>query len=229
MRSLLVLFLFACFCFKADAKPTAIYSVQIDVKPYWFSADFEFTMDDAVIGKVVRSGTGILRYYYDFFDASQRHIAQGITRVFSNGWFGAWGNALDIYDSSGNWIGKIEGVFWTKALTKFNFYNWQNEIVATAYLSTDSGKFVLTDPSNTKKILARFKGHFYGDFDYWDLSVYKDLEIDDRIVKIFSSFVADYRYSFHQNKQENHYHYHPDRDQENPSTSRGTFQTRFNN
>lgn len=173
-----------------------------------FSAEFECKKGEETISKVIRTGLFCPRYYYDLFDANEGFQARGITRAFSWGFLFPWAIEIDVWDGD-FYLGKIEGKFFTKARAKFGFHDSLGNETTVAYLNTETSDFVIVSTQDEGRVLADLKGKAYGDVSIWEMNFMGSLpQIDPRVLKIFSAFVADYHSEFlPQPKEVNHYYY----------------------
>lgn len=161
-----------------------------------FTAEFECKGGDVLQGTGVRTYAGCPRYYYDLFDTQNQFEARGITRFFSLGALAAWAMDIDLYDIHGNYFGMIQGKVFTRARAKFAFYDARGVEVADAFLNTETTEFIITSPLNESVILAQLKGRDFGDIASWELITHRPLPIDQRLLKIFAIFIADYHREF---------------------------------
>lgn len=164
--------------------------------PFAYTVEFLCRKGEIHDGKVIRTGLFCPRYYYDYFDRAGSFLARGITRAFSWGMFFAWGMELDVYDEHSDCIGKIEGQFFTKARAKFVFYDQRGHTSATAYLDSESAEFFIVSSFDESIILAELKGKDFGDFCSLDLNTLYPHHLDERVLKVFMAFVADYLNEF---------------------------------
>lgn len=175
--------------------------------PLSYYVDFDCMQDDILTAKVVRSGLFTPRYYYDLYSSEGTFLARGINRVFSLGLIFPNQMEFDIYDDRGEYVGYIDGKFWTSGTAKFGFSNSHGMETGYALLSTDSDQAVFSVVSSTNKIVATLNGTLSGDLSKWELDVKKPLDIDQRALKIFTAFISDFHSSFIR-KPETHYHYY---------------------
>ncbi len=171
------------------------------------SADFDFKNGNSSVGRVVRTGLLCPRYYYDLYSVQDNFEARGITRFFSLGFLFSWGVEIDIYDASSRYLGLIQGQTLTKARAKFMFYGPMGETRGIAYLNSEKANLLIVSPLDESVVLAELTGDAYGDVSSWAVKLnHRLLEVDSRLLKIFSAFVADYHSSFKEPPKEV-YHY----------------------
>lgn len=175
-----------------------------------YTADFSCKRGDQSDGHVVRSGVLCPRYNYDLFDANDQFQARGITRFFSLGFIYSWGMEIDVYDDT-TYLGLIEGKVITKARAKFNIYSGSNRHIASAYLNTETAEFIICSGADESQVIAELQGKAFGDVSSWEMKFKDtDIEIDERLLKIFAAFVADYHSHFLPKPKEiHHHHYNP--------------------
>ena len=183
------------------------YQWSVNKRNAYFSlsAEFDCKRGDALLGSGFRTYAGCPRYYYDLFDAQNAFEARGITRFFSLGMLASWGMDIDLYDPQGVFIGLIEGKVFTRSRAKFIFYDARSVPVANAFLNTETAEFVITPASSDTTILGFLKGRDFGDIASWELTSFRPLPIDPRILKVFALFVADYHRDFLPQPKEVHY------------------------
>jgi len=176
------------------------YKFSIHQKDYRFSTVFEMDSHGTPHGSVVKSSLRWLkplRDSYDVYDKNGEWIATGISRIFCLGLFHAWGAEFDIYDTSGNVIGVIDGQVMTSESAKYSIYNKSGNRVAIAYLDLTNAGIAIVHPEKTNHIFARLTRNFVRDqVDHWDVVVYDTDQIDPAIIKVFAAFAVDYQERF---------------------------------
>ncbi len=163
--------------------------------PLSYCVEFDCIQDAVLTAKVVRSGLFTPRYYYDLYSPEGTFLARGINRVFSLGLFIPSQMEFDIYDETNAYIGYIGGKFWTRGAA-FGFGNPHGTEVGSALLSSDSDQAIFSILSPTNKVMATLNGMLSGDLSNWELDVKKPLDIDSRVLKIFTAFISDFHKCF---------------------------------
>ena len=109
----------------------------------------------------------------------------------------SWATDIDIYDTRGVKIGLIYGETATIESAKFSIYSYDEKgnakIVGVALANEDFTHFSITQPVNYLPIgeLVRNSKN-----NHWTVSVETPEIIDDRIIRIFASFVVNYQDKF---------------------------------
>lgn len=167
---------------------------EITEHPYTFSTYFELNGADGYVGRIVKSKFHV-RTHYNLYNERSEYVGQGISQMASLGSIYAWGKDFDIYDSSGAWIGMIDGVVLTSSEAKFVFYNHAHVHIATAYMNNDRSGFILVDlEGRTFALLKRnFVDH---SIDSWNVTIYNNAVCDPRILRVFVGFAIDYQEHF---------------------------------
>jgi hypothetical protein len=173
------------------------------------SAQFDCKVGEVDIGKVIRTGLFCPRYYYDLYDPQDNFQIRGVTRFFSWGFLTSWGMEIDLYEGdSDNYLGKIEGRFFTRARAKFLFYDAYGETTGIAYLNDRNPEFIIVAAYDEGKMLAELKGKVFGEVSSWQMKFLQEpLIIDEGLLKIFTAFVADYAADFLPPLREVHYYH----------------------
>lgn len=191
MRYLWVFFLFVSTIF-ADSDWKMVKSDG----PLSYHANFNILNRSGLVGKVIRSGLFTPRYYYDLYSDQGEFLARGINRVFSLGLISPSQMEFDIYDSEKNRLGYVGGKFWTSGLAKFAFKNPEGDQIGFAFLSSDASQATFSILSDRHVVVASLNGERSGDLSQWELVSQEPLEIDSRIVKIFTAFISDFHEAF---------------------------------
>jgi hypothetical protein len=190
------------------ANPDLSWSVVKRSPFFSFSAEFDCKKGDIYEGRALRTWAGCPRYYYDLYDSQDELKVRGITRALSVGMLSSSAMDIDVYDND-ICIGLIEGKVFTRARAKFIFYDADGLEVGNAYLNTESAEFIITAPFDESIILGQLKGRDFGDLASWELVLNHPSTIDERLLKIFTIFVADYHHHFlPRPKTVHHHHYH---------------------
>lgn len=202
MKYLLILFSFTTLVY---AQPTWVMTKCS--LPLSYYVDFDCIQDDVLTAKVVRSGLFTPRYYYDLYSPEGTFLARGINRVFSLGLFFSNQMEFDIYDGANEYIGYIGGEFWTNGSAKFRFRNPHGKELGSALLSSDSDQVTFSILSSTNKVVATLNGLLSGDLSSWEFDEKKSLDIDSRVLKIFTAFISDFHASFIRKPEIHNYYY----------------------
>jgi len=160
-------------------------------KPFLaYTAKFTLVQKDQSKNTIIRTGLLTPRYFYDLLDADGGWEVRGITQFLSWGMLSR--NLMDIYlyDQKG-FIGSIQGKFFTNARSKFIIFDEHNQMIANAYVNSESADFVVLNEDESK-ILAKLEGGSFGDVSLLDVKFQNELKFDARILKIFTAFVSDY-------------------------------------
>lgn len=180
---------------RAETKENT-WRVMKNSPPLSYSAEFSYHKGEVLDGKVIRTGLLTPRYYYDLFDSQGNFQARGITRFLSLGTLFSWGIQIDLYDAE-SFIGMIDGKVFTKARAKFVFYNNIGDSIGVAYLNNENADFIIVSPKDEATILADLKGKAFGDLSSWEMkSFHQPSLFDERLLKVFAAFVADYHARF---------------------------------
>jgi len=164
--------------------------------PLSYYVEFNCLQEDALAGKVVRSGFLTPRYCYDLYSPEGTFLARAISRVLSLGVFCPNQMEFDIYDEMNGYVGYIGGKFWTKG-TKFIFTNAAGLETGSALLSSDADQAIFSFLSSNNSIVATLEGKLSGDLSTWELNDVKPpLGIDARALKLFGAFISDFHDSF---------------------------------
>ncbi|MCH9631588.1 MAG: hypothetical protein S4CHLAM37_16120 [Chlamydiia bacterium] len=187
---------------KSSTKPaeqSSRYHFKISKKEYRFSTFFEIDSSDAPRGNVKKSFFR-MRTNYDLSDVHGWQ-ATGTVRVMSLGSLFAWAKEIDMYDTSGQYIGMIDGQVMSTAAARYSIYDSSNNLVGIAFLDHNCSGFTITHPNSEAYTIARLKRNYVQDtVDDWDITVYESDLIDERIIRIFAAFVCDYQNSFKEDK-----------------------------
>jgi hypothetical protein len=194
-------FIFLCIAFLGMVKAYPAEGLSFTrISPFFaYSVECQLKKGEQPDGKVVRTGLCCPRYYYDLFDEEGLFRARAITRVFSLGMLvSPSALEMDLYDETEQWIGSIEGQVFVDARASYLFYNAERRLTGIAYLDSESADFLILSPEDQgRNPLAIYKGKLFGEFSSWKMKVLDDsLEIDERLLKIFGGFIADYHTSF---------------------------------
>ncbi|NGX36598.1 MAG: hypothetical protein K1000chlam1_01447 [Candidatus Anoxychlamydiales bacterium] len=188
---------------KAFANPTPpverIAPIQvIKNSPFLsYSAEFFFQNDYASLAKIIRTGFMCPRYFYDLYDKDGGFSARGITRALSVGLLFPRVTDIDIYDNQDKFIGMFLGKILKRSRAKFNFYDEKENPNAIAYINGESTDIIIVSPDNPAKIFAKFTGQSFGEVGSLNIDfISNDCPIDDRIMKVFAAFVADFYETF---------------------------------
>lgn len=92
--------------------------------------------------------------------------------------------------------GYIGGQFWTNGKSKFRLANADGVGLGFAFLSSDSDQATFSVISPTKQIVAILKGMLFGDLSKWELDLKQHVDIDQRVLKIFTAFISDFYPAF---------------------------------
>lgn len=158
-----------------------------------FSSIFDCMGEHDFLGTVVKSSFRI-RTNYDLYTVHGAYEGTGICRLLTLGSLFDWAREIDIYDHNDYYIGTIDGQAATTARAKFSIYDKSSKRVGIAYLDS-SHTFKICDPDNEQHYIAIIKKNFEG-VDCWRVTVYDEDDIDIRIIKVLSAFVADRESSF---------------------------------
>lgn len=178
------------------------HGFRVAKQAYWFSAEFNIDMldkDDVGIpkGHVTRTGTLTPWYTYDYVDLHGNRIAYGVTRALSLGLIAPSQICIDVYNAGNRPIGKIEGQFFTWSRAKFVVADQNNHIKTVAYLGEDSQNIIFVAPENEGRIIGSAHDFdSYGGIAFCDVKMENFQLLQDPLMVIFSSFVADYNQSF---------------------------------
>ncbi|PCI93831.1 hypothetical protein COB11_04685 [Candidatus Aerophobetes bacterium] len=186
-----------CFStsYAETVKNSTRYHFKVSKKEYRFSTFFEIDSEDAPRGNVKKSFFR-MRTNYDLSDINGWQ-ATGIVRVMSLGLLFTWAKEIDMYDTTGQYIGMIDGQAMTTAAARYSIYDGSNNLVGIAFLDQNCSGFTITHPKSEAYTIARLKRNFVQDtVDGWDIIVYEKDLIDARIIRIFAAFVCDYQNTF---------------------------------
>ncbi len=162
-----------------------------------YSAEFFFQDDYSSLAKIIRTGFMCPRYFYDLYDKNGGYIARGITRALSVGLFFPRVTDIDIYDNQDKFIGMFQGKILKRSRAKFNFYDKREKPNAIAYINGESTDIIIVAPDNPAKMFAKFTGQSFGEVGSINIDfISNDCPLDDRIMKVFAAFVADFYETF---------------------------------
>lgn len=181
----MIFFLLFGTCFASNK-----YCYSVIKNPYRFSSYFEMMGEKRYEGRVV-SNFFHVRTTYDLYDTNGHYEGQGICRMLSLGALFSWARDIDLYDKSGFCIGMIQGSVWTASKAKFNLYDAQGVLIASAYQNNNASSFNLLDASPLKRLVGVVKRNATA--DEWEVTLYQNDMVDHRILKIFSAFISDYQ------------------------------------
>lgn len=164
-----------------------------------FSTEFEIISSEVPLGRVKKSKIRV-RTNYDLSDRDGWQ-ATGIARFFSFGMFCNWAKQIDIYDTSGEHIGYIDGRLLTTSAACYSLYDRNDQCFGHAYVDRGGRGVVIQDPEMESRILVYLTRIFERDIeDSWEIAVYEPGSIDFRIIRIFSAFMLDLQASFKEDK-----------------------------
>ncbi|KKM69144.1 hypothetical protein LCGC14_1453840, partial [marine sediment metagenome] len=164
-----------------------------------YSTEFQFkNIDNCCLEKVIRTGGMCPRYFYDLYDTEGNFSARGITRAFSWVLIDKRKPKIDIYDYQDNFIGMIESKFQKDFNLQFNFYNAQHHLAAIAYINKEMQEIIIVSPDDPNQIFSKFTGQSGFEEDvFLNISFTSECcPIDNRIIKIFASLLADFYDNF---------------------------------
>lgn len=171
--------------------------VNLEVHRHDYAFSTVFTcFGDKDYGTVYKSSFHMTTHY-DLYSSHGKYKGKGVSRFFTLGAIYNWGREIDIYDKHDNYIGFIDGQFFTDAKAKFSMYDADGKRFAIAYLDKESTAFTVIDAYNEFHYIAYLKRHFVDDApDHWKVSLYSKPCIDSRILKVFAAFAVDTQDSF---------------------------------
>ena len=168
------------------------YTFSIYKKPYSFSTIYEMTSDKEPFGTAEKT-TYSIRKTYDLYSPEGTPEGSAICQLASFGLFFAWATDIDLYDANGFKIGLIDGELFSPAPAEFSIYNAQEQKVGSAYLNEERTEFTILNPNDSYKILATLKQETLDSTDFWNITVYDEDTIDQRIIKYFAVFAIDFQ------------------------------------
>ena len=174
------------------------YNFVISKDVYFTSKIFQINspQKETYPGSVKKSAFRI-RANYDLSNQAGWQ-ATGITRIVSLGALYPWAQDIDIYDTRGVQIGMIDGELATLESAKFTLYEYDESgnhtKVGVAYADSSFNRFSILASSGNPHAIAELNRNFSN--NTWDVSVHYPEKLDDRIIRIFASFVIDYQDKF---------------------------------
>jgi hypothetical protein len=175
--------------------------------PLDYTVNFTVRKDGVATGKVVRTGLFTPRYFYDYYDESDKLIIRAITRPFSLGLILPWAIAMDLYEGPVK-VGMICGKFWSSSRAKFAFKDGNGEVFANAYLNSERCNFMLFPLNEDYEKCVELVGKPFGDASIWSINPGgESLPADEKMINIFTAFAADYQEFFIKKHDTiNHFH-----------------------
>jgi len=174
-----------------------------------YSAEFSYLKGEIKDSVVIRTGLLCPRYFYELYDLENNFQARGITRFFSLGFLSPEFIDIDVYDDNQNCIGLIQGKIFTKSRAKFVFYDYKQEEIAVACLEAETFDFLIVSAKDGTKILAKLTGNTFGEVGIINMElVSKNMNLDERLLKIFGAYVSDWHEEFLEKPKEIHHHHY---------------------
>lgn len=181
----------ALFCLIQFFLHAETINYHVTRNDYAFSTFFDLASENTNFGTIVKSKFHI-RTHYDIYDPSGFYEGQGICRIFTLGLFYTWATEIDIYDSSGNKVGMIDGQVISSEQAKFSIYDQDSNRICIAYLDQHCMNFELIDSSSGISVIARLSRNFIPDaLDNWNVSLYRPDLLPPLYLKIFAAFACD--------------------------------------
>lgn len=166
------------------------YHLSIYEKTYPFATYFTIESQDTYRGSVKKS-VFRLKTNYDLSNVNGWQ-ATGIKRVLSLGSIYPWATEVDIYNTIGEYIGMIDGQTVSTAAARFSIYDLNNTLVGIAFLDYSLNSYSIVYPDSEAFPIAELHRHHEVDgLNWWDIIIYDDTQIDERIIRIFASMVCD--------------------------------------
>lgn len=166
------------------------YHFSIYEKTYPLATYFTIESDDTYRGSVKKSFFR-MRTNYDLSDAHGWQ-ATGIKRILSLGAIYPWATEVDIYNTIGGSIGMIDGQVVSTAAARFSIYDQNETLVGIAFLDYSLNSYSIVYPDSEAFPIAELhRHHEVNGLDWWDVTVYDEAQIDQRIIRIFASMVCD--------------------------------------
>lgn len=191
--SLCTLFMTNLYCVSSHMEGWKITSRS---SPLDYTVNFTVRKDGIATGKVVRTGLFTPRYFYDYYDESDKLIIRAITRPFSIGLLFPWAIAMDLYEGHVK-VGMICGKFWSTSRAKFAFKDGNGKVFANAYLDSERCNFMLFPLTEDYEKCVEFIGKPFGDASIWSVNPASEtLPADEKMINIFAAFAADYQEFF---------------------------------
>lgn len=175
---------------RADKNERKGYSLSIYEKKYPLATYFTIESDNTYRGSVKKSVFRV-RTNYDLSNADGWQ-ATGIKRLLSLGSVYPWATEVDIYNTIGEFIGMIDGQVVSTAAACFSIYDLNDTLAGIAFLDYSLNSYSIVYPDSEAFPIAEFHHHHEVDgMDWWEVTVYDEAQIDQRVIRIFASMVGD--------------------------------------
>jgi len=189
-------FLIILVCFYTTSHLQAQNLYRVTRNNHTFSTTFEMSNKNSNFGGVEKCKFH-LATQYDSYDTYGNYEGQGLSRLFSLGFFYTWGAQIDIFNEIGQNIGMIDGHVMNFEPGSFSFYDQYGNCLAIACFDKKILGFNLIDPINSNRTLARLIRHQVSNLaDSWEVINYHPEIIPPLLVKIFAAFACDKQKKF---------------------------------
>lgn len=194
---ILSLFLFS-ISFLHSTESSEPYRFTIYQRDYLLSKKFDLEkqniQNQPIPFGIVSKPKVSIRSNYQLFDTKGLFEAQGLSDLLSLGALKTWATDIKVYDYEGKYIGMIDGQMVINSRAQFSFYDKDDSRVAIALVESEGMSVHISLPSYNNVAVASLKRVDIARLtDHWEVSVYDPAQIDLRVLKIFSSFIADYQ------------------------------------
>jgi len=174
----------------ADSYQPEGYHFDIHQQIYPLATFFSIQSDDTYRG-IVKKSVFRVRTNYDLSD-QHGWQATGIKRVVSLGSLYPWATEVDIYDTTWQFLGMIDGQVVSTAAARFSLYNADGELVGIAYLDPSLDSYSIVYPySEAFPIAALHRQRESNGEDWWKATIYDAHQIDERLMRIFAAMACD--------------------------------------
>jgi hypothetical protein len=188
--SLLSCFFAATASLQGADRPEESYHFSIYPNDYALATYFTIQADDTYRGVVKKSAFRI-RTNYDLSNGDGWQ-ATGIKRAMSLGSIYPWATEVDIYNTRWEHVGMIDGQVVSTAAARFSLYDAEGNLKGIAFMDYSLNRYTIVYPDSEAFPIAECHRHreLIGQ-DWWDVVVYDNNQIDDRIIRIFAAMACD--------------------------------------
>lgn len=190
LLSLFSLFFAFAMPLRGEVNQGGSYHFSMHLNAYALATYFTIQSDDTYRG-VVKKSSFRVRTNYDLSNGDGWQ-ATGIKRVLSLGSIYPWATEVDIYDTRWEHVGMIDGQVVSTAAARFSIYDAEGNLCGIAFLDYSLNCYTIVYPDSDAYPVAELHRHreVYGQ-EWWDVVVYDENQIDERIIRIFAAMVSD--------------------------------------
>lgn len=130
---------------------------------------------------------------YDLYNRQGECEVKASENFWCTGLLSSYYTEIDLYEPSGEWMGKIDGQWWTRgAEARYQILDADGRVLAIASLDKTHAGFTITHPDSYQRIVARLKRVYVPEQpDHWEVTVYDTEVLDRRFIQVFAAFAVN--------------------------------------